>query len=340
MIRLVGDTRRLPEVLAEAVEDGVLPVDVLVDGFPVIVTSPPYNVAIPDYPSGYRDHLPWPVYEAHARLWAAAMAKVLAPGGRLWLNVQQTVPRTPGEPGGERVNLARLWANALEAAGLRYRDTVLWVQDSFDGACAWGSWRQPSAPNMRGSSELILVYYKDRWERPIPKEWQGVPQPQGVLLDEDGEPLRDEDGKTIPDPTWVPLGGTWTDMVRNVWHIPPANPGVWGRWLPDRSRKVRVRNLPALFPTALAARCIRLSTWPGEWVLDPFAGHCTTGFVADALGRPSVMVDVGYAEEPSIPTELPRVNRDGRITPPEGVIELAGGVTIRASEVTSPDEAP
>src|SRR5690606_4173942 len=75
VIRLVGDTRRLPEVLAEAVEDGVLPVDVLVDGFPAIVTSPPYNVAIPDYPSGYRDHLPWPVYEAHARLWAAAMAK-------------------------------------------------------------------------------------------------------------------------------------------------------------------------------------------------------------------------------------------------------------------------
>src|SRR5690606_19750384 len=82
VIRLVGDTRRLPEVLADAVEDGVLPVDVLVDGFPAIVTSPPYNVAIPDYPSGYRDHLPWPVYEAHARLWAAAMAKVLAPGGR------------------------------------------------------------------------------------------------------------------------------------------------------------------------------------------------------------------------------------------------------------------
>src|SRR5690606_10117372 len=121
--------------------------------------------------------------------------------------------------------------------------------------------------------------------------------------------------------------------------IPPANPGVWGRWLPDRSRKVRVRNLPALFPTALAARCIRLSTWPGEWVLDPFAGHCTTGFVADGLGRPSAMVDVGYAEEPSIPPGVPRVGRDGRVSRPGGVSERGGGGRIRASEVTSPGDA-
>lgn len=304
MIRLVGDTRRLPTLIATAVDEGVLPPGVL-DGFPCIVTSPPYNVAVVGYPSGYEDHLDWSRYELYARLWARAMATVLCPGGRLWLNVQQTVPREVGETGGDRVNLANLWANALEGAGLAYRDTVCWVQDSFDGACAWGSWAQPSAPNMRGSSELILCYYRPPYNRPTPPEWKGRPQPTGVLVGDDGKPLRDEDGKTIPDPAWEPLGGTWMDMVRNVWKIPPANPGTWYHPDPETGVYRTLPNLPALYPPAIPARAIRLSTWPDEWVLDPFAGHCTTGFTADALGRRSVMVDVGYADEVWIPNLPP-----------------------------------
>ncbi len=302
MIRLLGDSRRLPTLLATAMDEGVLPTSIVDDGgFPCIVTSPPYNVAIQGYPSGYTDHMPWPAYVAHARLWARAMAEVLMPGGRVWLNVQQTVPKEVGEPGGDRVNLARLWADALESAGLLYRDTVLWVQDSFDGGCAWGSWCQPSAPNLRGSSELILVYYKERWDRPIPKEWRGKRQPRGVLVGDDGKPLKGDDDKVIVDPVWAPLGGTWEDMVRNVWRVPSANPGTWRHPDPETGEYRTLPNLPALYPVAIPARAIRLSTWPGEWVLDPFAGHCTTGFAADALGRRSVMVDVGYAEEPWIP---------------------------------------
>lgn len=273
MIRLVGDTRDLPNLLERAVHDGTLPAEVMA-GFPCIVTSPPYNVAVVGYPSGYRDHIIWPAYYAKARVWARAMAEVLCPGGRLWLNVQQTAPRTPGEPGGDRVNLAHLWTRALEDSGLAYRDTVLWVQDSFDGACSWGSWLQPSAPNLRGSSELILVYYRPPYARPVPKEWKGRRQPR------------------------VDLGGDWTDLVRNVWKIPPANPGTWHYKDPETGERRPPRpNLPALFPLDLPARCIRLSSWPGEWVLDPFAGHCTTGYAADRLGRNSVMVDLGFVGE-------------------------------------------
>jgi len=299
VIRLLGDSRHLPDLLKHAFLDRTDFIDgvdaSILGGVPCVVGSPPYNVAIPNYPSGYPDHLPWAVYRAYAYQWARGIAGVLCPGGRAWVNVQQTVPMVPGEPGGRRVNLAGLWMWALEKAGLEYRDTICWVQDSFDGACAWGSWLQPSAPNLRGSSELILLYYRPPWARPIPKEWKGRPQPRGVLLGEDGEPVLAEDGKVIPDPA-VP-GGPWEDLVRNVWKINPANPGTWHTKDETGARIGPRKNLPALYPIDLPARAIRLSTWPGEWVVDPWAGHCTTGFAADQLGRRSVMVDIGFDAE-------------------------------------------
>lgn len=231
------------------------------------------NVAIPNYPSGYADHLPWIVYAAKARLWAKEMYRIATAGGRVWLNVQQTVPMVVGEVGGERVNLAHLWMEALSAAGFAYRDTIVWVQDNFDGQCAWGSWLTPSAPNLRGSSELILLYYKGEWKRECPPVFKGRKM-GGVLV------------KGWKDPR-VGLGGDWVDLVRNVWTISPANK-TDGRRVPDPN------NWPAAFPIEVPARAIRLSTWPNELVCDPFSGRGTTGWAAEQLGRRSVLLDLGF----------------------------------------------
>ena len=42
---------------------------------------------------------------------------------------------------------------------------------------------------------------------------------------------------------------------------------------------------PARFPKELPEYFIRLLTDPGDMVLDPFAGSCVTGAVAERLGR-------------------------------------------------------
>jgi site-specific DNA-methyltransferase (adenine-specific) len=44
-------------------------------------------------------------------------------------------------------------------------------------------------------------------------------------------------------------------------------------------------------PVEVARRCIRLSTWPGEMVLDPFAGSGTTLLAARQLGRRAIGIE-------------------------------------------------
>lgn len=215
--------------------------------FAAVVTSPPYNQAI-DYLDDVDDLVPWVDYEVMAYAAAVEIERTLVPGGRAWVNVQPTVAETPGQAGGARVDLAGLWSDALSQAGLTYRDVVVWVQDSHDGACAWGSWALPSAPNMRGGYEVVLVFSKGEWKRERPG---------------------------YADPTWreprFDLGGDLTDLYRNVWNLRPAR---------------RRDDAPAPYPIDLPARAVRLSSWPGEAILDPFAGSGTTLDACTALSWP------------------------------------------------------
>ena len=66
------------------------------------------------------------------------------------------------------------------------------------------------------------------------------------------------------------------DINRSVWTIDPATNGGG----------------PAVFPEELPARCIALSTEPGDAVLDPFAGSGTTLRAATRLGRCGVGTDL------------------------------------------------
>lgn len=220
------------------------------------MTSPPYNLGIAY--DGSSDRLSWPTYWELVHASCREMARVLVDGGRVWLNVMRTETQERGRANGTgqkgvgqpmaRIDLAGLWSEGLQRAGLAYRETVVWAQDSWDGGCSWGSWRMPSAPNLRGEYEVVLVYHKGSWRRRAPEGLDG---------------WRDE------------LPG-WEDCCRNVWRIPPA----------------RSSEHPAVFPDELARRCIRLSTWPGELVVDPLCGSGTTLRAARDLGRRGLGIEL------------------------------------------------
>jgi DNA modification methylase len=74
---------------------------------------------------------------------------------------------------------------------------------------------------------------------------------------------------------WRDTVGGWPGLCSTVWKIGPA----------------RCDGHPAPFPVELARRAIRLSTWPGEVVLDPFAGSGTTLLAARQLGRRAIGIE-------------------------------------------------
>ena len=217
-----------------------------------VVTSPPYNVGL-DY-DATPDTLPWPDYWGLADDTAAVIASVLVRGGRAWVNTAVSVPEISEDRGPHagctakrRVMLAYGWATALAGVGLSLVDQVAWCSPRGAGT-AWGSWESPSAPNLRGDWESILIASSGEWER-IPPADVGRDWRDGV--------------------------GCWPSMCSTVWNLRPA----------DRAGH------PAPFPIELARRAVRLSTWPGEVVLDPFAGSGTTLLAARQLGRRAIGIE-------------------------------------------------
>lgn len=232
--------------------------------FAAVVTSPPYNVGV-----GYDEHhdsMAWDDYWMLAANACSFMALSLEPTGRCWVNVAPVVQEQPGGAGRnggphsgrsrkDRESLIAGWSLRLENAGLKPCDVIAWTSQRGSGT-AWGSWQSPSAPNIRGDWEAVLVHYKDEWPRVAPAGMG----------------------------SWRDTIGNWPALVSNVWSIRP-----------DFDRDGH----PAPFPVDLAARAIRLSTWPSETVLDPFMGSGTTLVAARAHGRRAVGIELSerYCEQ-------------------------------------------
>lgn len=229
--------------------------DVSPESAAAVVFSPPYNVAIRyDF---YNDNRPWSEYWSDVDSWTEGIAEVLQTGGRCWTNVAPVVQEDPGGPGRNghepgrslkaRQSQLAGWAQSLEDSGLSPADIIAWTSQRGSGT-AWGSYQRPSAPNIRGDWEAVLVHFKGKWHRHPPA---GMEQ-------------------------WQDTIGDWPALVSNVWNIQPE----------------RRNGHPAPYPVQLAERCIRLSTWPGEIVLDPFSGEGSTLVAAKRLGRRAVGIEL------------------------------------------------
>lgn len=221
------------------------------------VFSPPYNVDI-DY-ADHDDVMAWDAYRELAADVCVGIAKAQA-HGRTWVNVTPIVPVTPidagdhsGRASNARISLLSIWDQALTASGHGLWDYVAWATPGRGPGCSWGSWESPAGPNMRGEWEVVIAAHTGpTWARETPAEFKGVKDKRGG----------------------------WIELTTNVWRIQPE------------ARGPETGNHPAPFPTTLADRCIRLSTWPGEVVLDPFMGSGSTLRAAKDLGRRALGIDV------------------------------------------------
>jgi DNA modification methylase len=77
--------------------------------------------------------------------------------------------------------------------------------------------------------------------------------------------------------------------------ISGANHKVWFQQIWSGLTGASTRNHPAPFPVELAQRLIRMFSFVGDTVLDPFLGSGTTSLAAGQCGRNSV----GYEVDPA-----------------------------------------
>ena len=170
----------------------------------------------------------------------AECERVLQPGGRMAVNVAN-LGRRP-----YRSLAADITTILQDDLGLLLRGEVVWVKgEGASGSCAWGSFQSAANPVLRDLSERVLLASKGRFDRAITRakrEKQGLPFENTISREE------------------------FMEATLDVWRIAPESAKRVGH--------------PAPFPIDLPARLMRLYTYRGDVVLDPFMGSGTTAVAA------------------------------------------------------------
>lgn len=218
-----------------------------------VVTSPPYNVGI-DY-EGHDDVMPWDDYTMLAHATCESMRRLMHPGARSWINVVPAVPMTP-IPAGDHSGRGR--NPRVSLIDLWQRAMFAYSLDLWD-LIAW---------TRNGGNDTAWGSWQSPAGPNLRGNWEAIIV--GYLEVWGRDTPAEHKG-------WQDQVGGWTDLVSNVWKMHPASRGP---------------GHPVPFPYELPARCIRLSTWPGETVLDPFMGSGTTLRAAKDLGRRAIGIEL------------------------------------------------
>ena len=288
--------------------------------FQLTVTSPPYNVGL-SYGDSVDDAGSYEDYLEFSRRWLANCYRWSAPSGRLCMNIP-----LDKNSGGKQAVTADL-TNIAREVGWRYHATIIWNEGNISRRTAWGSWMRPSAPHVIAPVETIVVLYKGEWnrihlgndrvtiERDEFMEWtSGVwsVSEDAATYDAADEPLlapsvlldwaMSFDGAT-------PLALSQLQASFEELLTRPRGPGLDGLssdearewasqvWTFGGESAKRIGH-PAPFPIELPRRCIRLFSYAGDRVLDPFAGSGSTLVAALREKREAwgVELDASYRE--------------------------------------------
>src|SRR5439155_22288783 len=164
------------------------------------------------------------------------------------------------------------------------RGEVIWQKsEGASGSCAWGSFRSAANPVLRDVTERVIVASKGRFDRA-----KSVKEREALGLPHENTLTNDE----------------FLEATLDVWDIPPESAKRVGH--------------PAPFPVELPERLVRLYTYTGDLVLDPFMGSGSTLVAAARLGRRIV----GYDLDPTY-VDIARLRvRDEGSSAPHPAIEL------------------
>ena len=189
--------------------------------------------------------------------------RVLVPDGKLVVNIMPILLSGKTSKFGRRVTKTVLTdlESFFESLGnVYFHSLYIWDKRKVVRFSSWGSYPHP--PNLLSSYpyEWIIVFSKSGRRPRVSKERK---EASAITHEE------------------------FTDWVQNsIWEFQPAS--------------ARAEGHPAPFPEELPRRCIRLYSFVGDTILDPFAGSGTTMRVARELGRNSVGYEINPEYESTI----------------------------------------
>jgi DNA modification methylase len=241
----------------------------------LVVTSPPYFAGKQYEEELEREGVPASYLEYLDMLRAvfAECERKLEPGGRIAVNVANLGRKPYRSLSADVIHILQ------DDLKLLLRGEVIWRKgEGAAGNCAWGSFRNAANPVVRDITERVIIASKGRFDRAKARperERSGLPSESTIDADE------------------------FMAATLDVWDIPP-----------ESARRV---SHPAPFPIELPERLIRLYTYAGDLVLDPFMGSGSTLVAAARLGRRFV----GYDLDPTyVDIARLRVRDEGSSSPP------------------------
>jgi modification methylase len=231
----------------------------------LVVTSPPYWTAV-RYDGGEIEggDAPgsWSSYEAYLadmfRIWAQC-ARALRPNGKLCINAPlMPIPKEiiPQHTRHLKDIAGDIGQMIVSRTDLERYGLFIWQKQT--SKMMFGSYPFPGNIIENNTVEMINIYVKP-----------GKPPKFDGAVKEANRLTREE----------------WLDLTQQVWFMYPED-------------VKRDKDHPAPFPEKLPARLIRLytygafGTFPGEVVLDPFAGTGTTCVAAKRMGRRWIGIDL------------------------------------------------
>lgn len=226
----------------------------------LILTSPPYFNA----PFDYKDM--FDTYEQYLELLqqvSKELYRVLAEGRICVINIDDMLIN------GEKFPIVADATKIFQEAGFKYRDRIIWKKpDGYlrisrrSGVVLQNPYPMYFYPD--NLLESILIFQKGKFN------YKSIPQ--------DVKESSKIDTKEILEEKWY----------MNLWEMTNV--------LPNQSLEKDI----AAFPDELPYRIIKLFSYVGETVLDPFVGSGTTMKVARQLGRNSIGIEIDSSLVPII----------------------------------------
>ncbi len=230
----------------------------------LVITSPPYW-SIKDYGHpkqiGYRDSLP-KYFRELGKVWSECI-RALKPGCRLCINIGDQYIRASEKTPYQIIPLHALMVNNLM---VKHREQLLYL-----GSIIWK--KIPKTKTTGGASVMGSFGYPRNGYVSYNYEYIAIFKKKGSAP----KPSKVTKEKSVISLT------EWRELFNGIWSFKGAK---------------QVGGI-AIFPDTLPHRLMRMFSYEGDTVLDPFLGSGTTTRIAWELGRNSIGYEIGF-KSPSI----------------------------------------